>query len=183
MVRSWFKPVKIQYSEFIEALLSDDLNAMNKYMNIIAAKTFSFFDTGKSCSGEPEKSYHGFVLGLLVDLEDRYIVTSNRESGHGQYDVMLEPVKKEDNAYILEFKVKTSRESLEEAVFSALKQIEEKQYETALTERGISPNRIRKYGFAFEGKKVLIGNTDSGMGFDVNSVWNGNCTIRMGVFR
>ena len=161
MVRSWFKPVKIQYSEFIEALLSDDLNAMNKYMNIIAAKTFSFFDTGKSCSGEPEKSYHGFVLGLLVDLEDRYIVTSNRESGYGQYDVMLEPRKaSRDDAVIMEFKVRDPIEekNLEETASEALLQIERKRYAAALESRGVASERIRKYGFAFEGKTVLIRN-------------------------
>ena len=130
-------------------------------MNRVALSTFSFFDTGNRPSqvSEPERFYHGFVLGLMVDLAGRYVITSNRESGFGRYDVMLEPRKKEDNAYILEFKVRDAEDeqTLKDTVASALKQIEEKQYEEELKKRGIPSDRIRKYGFAFEGKTVLIG--------------------------
>ncbi len=76
------------------------------YMNRVTMEMFSYFDTGKKASrGEPEKFYHGFVLGLIVELADRYVIMSNRESGVGRYDVMLEPRSKEDKAIILEFKV------------------------------------------------------------------------------
>ena len=87
--------------------MSNDIKAMNAYMNRVALSTFSYFDTGKRPSlDQPERFYHGFVLGLIVDLQDRYIITSNRESGFGRYDVMLEPKKpQEDDAIILEFKV------------------------------------------------------------------------------
>lgn len=80
---------------------------MNEYMNRVAAETFSSFDTGKRASAhsEPERFYHGFVLGLLVELNGRYVITSNRESGFGRYDVMLEPVSGQDDAIIIEFKV------------------------------------------------------------------------------
>lgn len=65
---------------------------MNTYMNKVALNTFSYFDTERKPAGEePERFYHGFVLGLMVELADRYLVTSNRESGFGRYDVMLEP--------------------------------------------------------------------------------------------
>ncbi len=160
MVRDWFRSSQ-DYNDFVQALLCDDLDAMNEYMNRVALQTFSYFDTGKQAHGaEPERFYHGFVLGLMVELQNRYIITSNQESGFGRYDVVLEPrVPNENDAIILEFKVKNKRKekTLEETVAIALKQIEEKQYATQLINHGISKDRIRSYGFAFEGKTVLIG--------------------------
>ncbi len=161
MVSGWFAGNLSDYNDFVKALLCGDVDAMNEYMNRVASETFSFFDTGKRASGkaEPERFYHGFVLGLTVELEDRYVITSNRESGFGRYDVMLEPRKAGLDAFIIEFKVYNPKKdaSLEDAVKAALVQIEEKKYEEALVGKGIPEERIRKYGFAFEGKTVLIG--------------------------
>ena len=160
MVHSWFEPAQEDYPAFINALLSGDLEQMNYHMSRLTMQLFSYFDTGKGLFGaEPERFYHGFMLGLLVELEHRYIITSNRESGFGRYDVVLEPRNPEDTAILLEFKVHQQEKEadLMATVTAALKQIEEKQYEQGLLAKGIDPEHIRSYGFAFEGKKVLIG--------------------------
>lgn len=160
MVRSWFSGAQDSYNDFIKALLLDDIKAMNTYMNKVALATFSYFDTGKRPSQEePERFYHGFVLGLMMELADRYILTSNRESGFGRYDVMLEPRKPGDDGIILEFKVQDREEEKElaDTVAAALGQIEDKKYEIMLIEKGIPREKIRKYAFAFYGKRVLIG--------------------------
>lgn len=160
MVRGWFARVGGDYNDFEKALLAGELEAMNGYMERVTRQIFSYFDTGKSPSQEePERFYHGFVLGLTAELTADYVITSNRESGFGRYDVMIEPKDKNGDAIILEFKVYNARKekTLEDTVQAALAQIEEKQYETALISHGIAPERIHKYGFAFEGKKVLIG--------------------------
>lgn len=158
MVQDWFSGNEA-YNDFIRALLLDDVKAMNIYMNRVALEMFSYFDTGKNPSdAAPERFYHGFVLGLMVELSDRYALTSNRESGFGRYDIMLEPKEMEDNAMILEFKVQEAEEKeLSDTVKDALRQIDEKKYETLLVAKGIAKERIRKYGFAFCGKRVLIG--------------------------
>lgn len=161
MIHGWFAKAEYDYNDFIKALLAGDLEAMNGYMNHVALQTFSYFDTGKNPSAaEPERFYHGFVLGLIIELSGRYAISSNRESGYGRYDVMLEPKRPAvDNAIILEFKVfSPSREKdLNDTVASALQQIEDKQYSAMLIQKGIPENCIRKYGFAFQGNHVLIG--------------------------
>lgn len=160
MFENWFTVSANSYNGFIEALLRGNKKEMNAYMNEVALATFSSFDVGRHPSGkmEPERFYHGFVLGLLVQLRDHYVVKSNRESGYGRYDVLLLPLNKKDRAIILEFKVHDPDEekTLEDTANAALKQIGVKNYDKEILEMGIPEENIYHYGFALEDKKVLI---------------------------
>ena len=161
-IRGWFHKLNVEanYNEFVRNLLENNVKKMNSFMNKMALETFSSFDTGTKPSGytEPERFYHGFVLGLLVELKPKYEVLSNRESGYGRYDVMLVPKNKTENAYVFEFKVHDHDEenTLEDTVQAALQQIADKKYVAGLLDKGIPEENIYCYGFAFEGKKVLI---------------------------
>ena len=164
MVKGWFEggDTKAYYNEFINSLLNDNVRKMNTFMNKIALETFSSFDSGNKPSEEthPERFYHGFVLGMIVNLADRYKIRSNRESGYGRYDVMIEPLDKSQKAFIFEFKVLDADDdesALEDTLANAHRQIEEKKYETELVAEGFAPEQIRKYGFAFRGRECLIG--------------------------
>ncbi len=160
MILRWFQNPVTRYNDFIKALLENDVDYMNEYMNQIALQTFSSFDTGKKPSdqSEPQRFYHGFVLGLMADLSGQYQITSNRESGLGRYDVIMQPLDQGRKAVIMEFKVfhPAKEKDLTETVNHALKQIEDKKYDIELIAKGVLKEDIRHYGFAFAGKTVLI---------------------------
>ena len=164
MITDWFEPSGDAADEFTKSLIDGDIKAMNYFMNKIALTTFSYFDTANKPSeyDEPEKFYHGFVLGLMVGQRKNYVVKSNRESGFGRYDIMMIPKdikNKTFKAIVIEFKVHDSENEtgLKATVEAALKQIEEKKYDEELLQLGIEKKRIKHYGFAFKGKEVLIG--------------------------
>ena len=163
MILRWFTPARRETNEFIKALINGDVESMNAYMNKVTLKTISYFDSGNSPSDEePERFFHGLVLGLMVDQTENYIITSNRESGYGRYDIMLEPIDKSNEkqpGIVIEFKVINPKKekTLEETVEAALKQIEDKGYDAELVKRGVKRENIHHYGFAFRGKNVLIG--------------------------
>ena len=157
---AWFRNATASYNKFIKAMIDNDLEIMNYYMNRVTQETFSYFDVGSVEAGleETERFYHGFVLGLMAEQAENYVLKSNRESGFGRYDVMMIPKKENLPAIIMEFKVRRAKEKdLNETVQMALQQIEEKNYDAELLALGIPKERIRHYGFAFEGKHVLIG--------------------------
>ncbi len=139
MILRWFTPAKHETNEFIKALMNGDVESMNEYMNDVALQTFSSFDSGKKESAKkaPENFYHGFVLGLMVDQTENYLIISNRESGYGRYDIMLEPIDKSNEklpGIVIEFKVINPKKetTLEDTVEAALEQIEEKNMTRSL---------------------------------------------------
>lgn len=163
-ISGWFKTIRNTSDEFVIALIKGDIKAMNYFMNKIALATFSYFDVGNKPSEyiEPERFYHGFVLGIMVGERENYIIKSNRESGFGRYDIMMVPKdikNKKLPAIVIEFKVYDSEDEkqLKDTVKAAHRQIEEKRYDDEIIQLGIEKDRIKHYGFAFEGKKVLIG--------------------------
>lgn len=161
IVKDWFSNNQVDFNDFSSALINGNIEFINDYINVIAEETFSSFDTGLKPSQfkQPENFYHGFVLGLIVDLRSIYKITSNRESGFGRYDVIMEPVDPAaDDSIILEFKVHDTKNtrSLEETAQSACQQILDKKYASTLMAQGIPAGRIRIYGFAFQGKHIFV---------------------------
>ena len=159
MIQSWFAQTG-GLSRFTDVMLRGDVESMEERLNDIMLASMSSFDGGTNPTVKlPENFYHGLVLGLLAENSRDYIVRSNRESGYGRYDVVMEPKDIGKPAVILEFKVFNARrgeKSLDDTVDNALKQIEEKRYEEDLLARGIPRDHILKYGFAFKGKECLI---------------------------
>jgi len=160
MFRNWFASCITAYNDFVRALLSNDVQMMTAYISRVTASVISHFDSGRKPSGktEPERFFHGLVLGLMADLNDKYMITSNRESGLGRYDVLLEPRGSMDDGIIFEFKVfdPDGESELSDTADAAVKQIIDKNYAAVLEAKHVPKDKIRVYGFAFEGKRVLI---------------------------
>ena len=169
MFSGWFRRNDVPYGEFIRAMQTANLREMNIYMNQILLETVSSFDVAGRPSDRthPERFYHGLVLGLMA-TEKKYEVRSNGESGYGRYDITMVPKRtvrergEKLPCFVIEFKLFNPdapdyEKTLDDTVLRALKQIEEKAYDTAILTQGIPKEQIRHYGFGFAGKKVLIG--------------------------
>ena len=155
IIDEWFrnKVIGNDLRSILKDLVTLNLKEFQKKFNILVKEMFSYMDVGENTA---ENFYHAFVLGMLVGLKDTYYVNSNRESGVGRYDIMLEPKDKNGNSFIMEFKVLDDMEekTIEDTIENAKKQIEEKGYEANLKERGFT--NITKMVFAFKGKEVKM---------------------------
>ena len=153
IINEWFndKVPGNNLRTILKDLVTLNLKEFEDKFKVLVRQMFSYMDVGENTA---ENFYHAFVLGMLVGLKDTYYVNSNRESGFGRYDIMLEPKDKNGNSFIMEFKVLKDREekTLKEAIENAKKQIEEKKYEESLKERGFK--NITKMVYAFNGKEV-----------------------------
>lgn len=155
IIRSWFRDKVIgnDLNSILKDLITLNFEEFEEKFKILVREMFSYMDVGIHTA---ENFYHAFVLGMLVGLKDNYYVNSNRESGTGRYDIMLEPQDKNGNSFILEFKVykEEKEKTIEDTIANAKKQIEEKKYEENLKERGFK--NITKMVFAFQGKDVKM---------------------------
>ena len=153
IVEDWFndKVIGNDLRTILKDLITLNLKEFEVKFKVLVEEMFSYMDVGKNTA---ENFYHAFVLGMLVGLKDTHYVNSNRESGYGRYDIMLEPKDKNGNSFIMEFKVLKNGEekTLKETIENAKKQIEEKKYEESLKERGFK--NITKMVYAFNGKEV-----------------------------
>ena len=155
IIRDWFndKVIGNNLNTILKDLVTLNLKEFEKKFQVLVRQMFSFMDVGENTA---ENFYHAFVLGMLVGLKDSYYVKSNRESGYGRYDIMLEPKDKNGNSFIMEFKVLEDEEekTIEDTIENAKRQIEERKYAEDLEERGYT--KITKMVFAFKGKEVKM---------------------------
>ena len=155
IIRDWFndKVIGNNLNTILKDLVTLKLDEFEQKFKVLVRQMFSFMDVGENTA---ENFYHAFVLGMLVGLKDSYYVNSNRESGYGRYDIMLEPKDKNGNSFIMEFKVyrKEKEKDINDTIESAKKQIEERKYEENLQEKGFT--NITKMVFAFKGKEVKM---------------------------
>ena len=155
IVRNWFKDKVVgnDLRSILKDLVELNISEFEKKFRVLVREMFSYMDVGENTA---ENFYHAFVLGMLVGLRDTYYVNSNRESGFGRYDIMLEPHDKSKNSFIIEFKVADDFEenTIEDTISNAKRQIEEKGYESNLRERGF--RNITKMVFAFKGKECKM---------------------------
>lgn len=180
MVKAWFNTRSGNHmNAFARAFLADDLWEMNEAMRQVVVNCASSFDSGVRPSKgtvRPENFFHALTLGMLTCLSGDFRVTSNRESGFGRYDVSVEPLNagpypgdpknlqeimaaRRIFAAVLEFKVfdaENGDKELGDTARRARKQIDEKSYDSDLLSRGIPSDAIRRYGFGFRGKEVVI---------------------------
>ena len=155
IIREWFndKVIGNNLNTILKDLVTLNLEEFEEKFKQLVIEMFSFMDVGKNTA---ENFYHAFVLGMLVGLKDSYYVKSNRESGFGRYDIMLEPKDKNENSFVMEFKVykEEKEKTIEDTIENAKKQIEERKYAEDLEERGYT--KITKMVFAFKGKEVKM---------------------------
>ena len=155
IIRDWFndKVIGNNLNTILKDLVTLKLDEFEQKFRVLVRQMFSFMDVGENTA---ENFYHAFVLGMLVGLKDSYYVNSNRESGYGRYDIMLEPKDKNGNSFIMEFKVyrEEKEKDINDTIENAKKQIEERKYEENLQEKGFT--NITKMVFAFKGKEVKM---------------------------
>ena len=145
-----FFGTELKTSILIKALESGDIKKFEKTLGEIMVNMLSHFDS----DSEMEKIYQVFMIGLVGFLMGKYEIISNNESGYGRYDLAMIPIKSNEKAYLMEFKISKTEKGMTLKAEEALKQIDEKKYDTRLKARGIK--NILKIGIAFYGKKVKV---------------------------
>ncbi|MFP4289777.1 MAG: PD-(D/E)XK nuclease domain-containing protein [Bacteroidales bacterium] len=138
-------------NEMLKALLSGDIDLFEEILSSFAISYLSFFHTSQD---HIEKVYHAFVLGMLINLQENYHIESERESGYGRVDIIMTPHDKRQRAFIIEMKKIRISENKDSALDVALRQIEDRKYETLLRQQGCQ--HIMKLAVTFDGKRVWV---------------------------
>ncbi len=145
-----FFGTEVKTNILIKALENGNIKKFEKTLGEIMINMLSFFDLDK----EMEKIYQVFMIGLVGFLMGKYEIISNDESGYGRYDLVMIPIKSNEKAYLMEFKISKTKNEMEKIAQKVLKQIDEKKYDTKLKARGIK--NILKIGITFHGKEVKV---------------------------
>lgn len=154
-VNYWFEKSRTDsnFNVILENLVKNNLLDFSKYFAEFIKKVTSYYDFADK---EPERVYHALVLGMMVNLQSKYKITSNRESGYGRYDIMLHPLQENLPAYIFEFKKYDSddEDTIQATLESAMRQIKERNYAVTLQQEGYT--NIHFIAIAFKGKEVKM---------------------------
>jgi len=153
IIIKWFNETinESNLNEMLKALIGGEIDIFEEILNKFVCESLSYFNLPKQTK-DVERVYQAFILGMLVNLQNKYEITSEKESGYGRYDIAIVPKDKNKRAIIMELKKVRMNETTEQALDSAIKQINDRQYEVEIRQKGCT--EFLKLAVTFDGKRV-----------------------------